>query len=63
MATREGQYSISASIKKEPHLVQLGEEYRILSIRSGINFSKLVFSAMQYYKDNNQLPEVTNGKK
>lgn len=54
---REGQYSFSASIKKHPDRVCLAEEYRILSIQTGISFSSLLFRAMEYYKEQGQLPK------
>ena len=50
---REGQYSFSAP-KKRQDLVELGDEYKVLSIQTGVNFSRLVFNAMQYYKENKQ---------
>ncbi len=53
---REGQYTFSASLKKNPNLVELGDEYRVLSIQTGISFSTLVFRAMSYYKQEGLLP-------
>jgi hypothetical protein len=58
---RYGQYSFSAPLKRQDQ-IDLGEEYKMLAIKSGIPFSQLVFRAMRDYKDQGKLPEVKNAK-
>jgi len=61
---REGQYSFSAK-KKDKHLIELGDEYKIVAIRTRVTFSSMVFKAMKYYKEQGMLPESgeTNGRR